>query len=399
MMGGLSFSRCLDTRISSIVSNYFKIIIKDLARCELGVNLLTKRKAVLIPLLLLLIPLALSNVTVEAHAQTTPAMNVAVSVTSLAGITREVSGSHCSTTILMEQEADPHAFTLTPEIIAAAEQADLLVFTGHFHWEEDLANQTSTPFITFHDELALESYEEFGAEFSPMPGGELEGHEEHDEEDEHDHEGNPHGFWLLPENAIAIANATRSALTTLNDTLAGEWTSNFDLFVESVQEFQDKIYTLDAIYHFSDMHAVVAFPAEAYVAQTFGISADAVLQVEELTISGAQLYEVQQAIRNGSIDLIIGSDVARLLASGEFAYQLQADYGGILIWWKTVFFAESNYIWMMDYNLATLIDGIEEGPLEISDNTLNIGLAALAGVLGVLVAIETTLLVIRARAE
>jgi len=295
----------------------------------------------------------------------------------------------------MEQEADPHAFTLTPEIIAAADLADLLVFTGHFHWEEELANQTSTPFITFHDNLALESYEEFGAELSPMPGGVLEGHEE----DEHEHEGNPHGFWLLPENAVAIANATRSALTTLNDTLASEWTLNFDFFVESVEEFQDKVDTLDAVYHFSDMHAVVAFPAEAYVAQTFGISADAVLQVEEITISGSQLYEVQQAIRNGSIDLIIGSDVARLLASGEFAYQLQADYGGILVWWKTVFFAESNYIWMMDYNLATLIDRIEEGPLDITDNTLNIGLAALAGVLGVFVAIETTLLVMRARTE
>jgi zinc/manganese transport system substrate-binding protein len=358
-----------------------------------------RRRAILIPLLLLLLPMVFSGVTLEAHAQTPPTRSIAVSVTSLAGIVQEISGLHYNVTVLMEQETDPHAFTLTPDILEAADEADLLVFTGHFHWEEELANQTATPYITFHDESALESFEEFGAEFSPMPGDELEHHEEEEEEEEHDHEGNPHGFWLLPRNAVAIANATRSALTSLNGSLTSEWTANFDLFVESVQEFQNKVDALDEIYRFSDMHAVVAFPAEAYVAEAFGISAEAVLQVEEITISGAQLYEVQQAIRNGSIDLIIGSDIARLVASGEFAYQLRADYGGVLIWWKTVFFAESDYLWMMDYNLAVLIDGIEEGPLVIADNTLNIGLAALAGILGVLVVVETTVLIRRARTE
>ena len=328
--------------------------------------------------------------TLEVQAQPLVERTIAVSVTSLAGIVQEIGGTQYNTTVLMNQEADPHAFTVTPEILAIADKADLLVFTGHFHWEEDLANQTSTPFITFHNEDAWESYDEYGAEFSPMPGGAFVEEEE---------EGNPHGYWLLPKNAIAIANATRSALVTLNATLMSEWNLNFERFTEAVQEFEDKIDTLDKVYRFSDMHAVVVFPAEAYVAEAFGISIDAVLQIDEITISGAMLYEVQQAIRNGSVDLIIGSDVARLQTGGEFAYQLQADYGGILIWWKTVFFAESDYIWMMDYNLAVLTSGIEEGPRNIVDNTINIGLVALTGVLGVLVVIETVLLIMRTRVE
>ncbi len=356
--------------------------------------MVNKRRLSLVPLILFLLPLAISGVTVEVHAQILPAKTIAVSVSSLAGIVQEVGGPYYNTTVLLEQETEPHAFTVTPEIIATADAADLLVFTGHFHWEEELASLTSTPFITFHGNDSWENYEDYGAEYSPMPGGGAE-----EDGGEHDHEGNPHGFWLLPKNAIAVANATRAALTTLNITLASDLNSNFEMFADSIQDFEEKIDSLDEVYGFSEMHAVVVFPTEAYVAEAFGITADAVLQIEDLTISSAKLLEVQQAIRNGSIDLIIGSDVAKLQTGGDFAYQLQTDYGGILIWWKTIFFAESNYIWMMDFNLAALIVGIEEGPRDIVDNTVNIGLIALSGVLGVLVVIESVLLIMRGRAE
>ncbi|MBE0526042.1 MAG: zinc ABC transporter substrate-binding protein, partial [Candidatus Thorarchaeota archaeon] len=111
---------------------------------------MNRKRAVLIPIVLLVLPIIMSGMTVEVDAQVQPVHNVAVSVASLAGIVEEVGGSLVNTSILLEQEIDPHAFTFTPQILAIAEAADLLVFTGHFHWEEELANQTSTPFITFH---------------------------------------------------------------------------------------------------------------------------------------------------------------------------------------------------------------------------------------------------------
>jgi ABC-type Zn uptake system ZnuABC Zn-binding protein ZnuA len=353
-----------------------------------------RRKVALVPLILFLLPLIMSGVSLEIRAQILPTRSIAVSVPSLAGIVQEVGGSHYNTPVLLEQEVDPHAFTVTPEIIAIADEADLLVFTGHFYWEKELANLTSTPFIAFHDDDGWENYEDYGAEFSPMPGGELE-----EDEEEHDHEGNPHGFWLLPKNALAIANATRAALTTFNSTMTNEWTSNFEIFVDSIHDLEGLIDSLDEVHSFSERHAVVVTPAEAYVAEAFGITSDAVLQIEDITISGAKLLEVQQAIRNGSIDLIIGSDVAQFQTGGEFAYQMQEDYGGILIWWKTVFFLETDYFWMMTYNLGALVSGLEGRSGDITDNTVNIGLIALSGVLGILVAVESVLLIIRARAE
>ena len=331
--------------------------------------------------------------TVEVQAQVQPVHNVAVSVASLAGIVEEVGGPLVNTSIILKQEGDPHAFTFDTQTLAIADAADLLVFTGHFHWEEQLAARTSTPFITLHNESAWENYEDFGAELSPLPGAVEE------EETEHDHDGNLHAFWLLPRNAIAIANATRAALTTLNATLTDSWNANFATFVDKMDDLQFLISELDEKHEFSQLHAIVVAPAEAYVAEAFGIQCDAVLQIEDITLSGAKLLEVQTAIRNGSIHLIIGSDVSQFQAGGEFAYQIQADYGGTLIWWKTVFYTEADYFSMMTFNLGALISGIEGRSGGIINQTVNVALLALTVVLGIIAMLEAVLLIQRARAE
>ena len=355
---------------------------------------MNRKKAVLVPIALLLLPLIMSGMTIEVQAQVQPVHNVAVSVASLAGIVEEIGGSLINTSILLEQETEPHAFSITPQILAIADAADLLVFTGHFHWEEELANQTSTPFVTFHDDNSWENYEDYGAEFSPMPGV-----VEEESELEHTHEGNPHAFWLLPKNAMAIANVTRAALTTLNATLTPTWDANFAAFVEKMEDLQRLISELDDLHEFSQLRAICVAPAEAYVAEAFGIQCDAVLQIEDITLSGAKLLEVQSAIRNGSVQLIIGSDVAQFQVGGEFAFQIQSDYGGTLIWWKTVFYTEADYFSMMTFNLGALVSGIEGRSGGIINQTVNIGLLALTLVLGFIALIEAVLLIQRARAE
>jgi len=354
-----------------------------------------RKKAVLIPIALLVLPLIMSGMTVEVHAQVQPVHNVAVSVASLAGIVAEVGGSLINTSILLEQETEPHAFSITPQILALADAADLLVFTGHFHWEEELANQTSTPFVTFHDNNAWENYEDYGAAFSPMPGT----IEEEESEHEHDHEGNPHAFWLLPKNAMAIANVTRAALTTLNTTHTDSWNANFATFVDKMDNLQLLISELDEKHEFSQKRAICVAPAEAYVAEAFGIQCDAVLQIEDITLSGAKLLEVQTAIRNGSVQFIVGSDVAQFQTGGEFAYQIQSDYGGTLIWWKTVFYTEADYFSMMTFNLGALVSGIEGRSGGTINQTVNIGLLALSVFLGFIALLEAVLLIQRAKAE
>jgi len=222
-----------------------------------------------------------------------------------------------------------------------------------------------------------------------LPGGiELEGQR-----------GNPHAYWLLPRNAIAIANATRAALSTLNVTLSESWNSHFASFVQKMSDLQSLIASLDETQGFSNMRAVAVFPSEIYVAEAFGIKCDTVLVVESITISGAKLLEVQDALRNGTVQLIIGSDVSQFQAGGEFAYQLQADYGGTLIWWKTLFFAEMDYFALMTFNLGALASGLEGRSGSTGSETVNVALVVLVASLGIVVTIETIILIVRARAE
>jgi len=166
-----------------------------------------------------------------------------------------------------------------------------------------------------------------------------------------------------------------------------------------MDNLQSLVGTFNDIHSFSEMRAIVVSPAEAYVAETFGIQCDAVLQVEDITLSGAKLLEVQNALKNRTVELILGSDVSQFQAGGEYAYQLQADYGGILIWWQTVFYAESDYFSMMAFNLGALVSGIEGRSGGTTNESVNIGLIALVSVLGIIVVIETILLIQRARAE
>jgi ABC-type Zn uptake system ZnuABC Zn-binding protein ZnuA len=157
---------------------------------------------------------------------------------------------------------------------------------------------------------------------------------------------------------------------------------------------------MDEDYDFSSMKAIVVYPAEAYVAEAFDIETVAYLQEGSVQISGKELLEVQDALRNGSVSLIIGSDIARLQAAGDFAYQLVEDYGGILIWWRVVYFEGlSDYISVMTNNLGALTSGLEERDSGSSSNqNLNLGVIVLSGILALIVVIETLVLIQRSRA-
>ncbi|MDO8125538.1 MAG: zinc ABC transporter substrate-binding protein, partial [Candidatus Hermodarchaeota archaeon] len=191
----------------------------------------------------------------KTFAQTTPALTIGVSIQPLAGVVREVGGIYTSISVLLPEGIEPHTFTLTPAVIAEANSADFLVLTGHFTWEEELANQTGKPYIT------LEDYEAMGAELLPLVGySEISSRITH----QHDHNDNLHGYWLLPQNAIAIANATRIMCSSLNATFTQYWQGRFNEFVLEVTELEDFIAEQSQLHGFSGKRVVITFPAEAY---------------------------------------------------------------------------------------------------------------------------------------
>ncbi len=350
------------------------------------------KKAGLIVLGCLLLSSSAVWFTPDVAAQTEIVLDIAVSVVPLAGIVEKVGQGYIGISVLLPEGVEPHSIQLPQSAIDAAANADLLVLTGHFPWEEELANQTETPFIT------LEDYEAFGAVLSPIPGttSDFEPAQDHDHGNE-----NPHSFWLLPLNAIAIANTTRDALTSLHSDLEDYWEEMFERFVQEVEAFQELVIEMDNEYQFSNLRAVVVFPAEAYVAEAFGIEVEAVLQEgDNIFIAGAQLIEVQTALVNGSLDIILGSDIARLQAGGDFARQLAQDTNSKIIWFRAIFFSGlSDYLSIMTYNLGALTSGLEVGSTDTIDSSINYLLLGFSGFLVVVVLVETVLLVQRIKKD
>ena len=117
-------------------------------------------------------------------------------------------------------------------------------------------------------------------------------------------------------------------------------------------------------------------------------------------ISGSELIEVQTALVNGSIDIIIGSDIARLQAGGEFAIQLAEDTDSQVIWWRAIFSSGlSDYLSLMSYNLGVLVASLDASVAPSDGEPINFLLIGISGFLAVVVLVETVLLVQRIRSE
>jgi len=322
----------------------------------------------------------------QTSAETTPALNIGVSIQPIAGIVRGVGGVQTAISVLLPEGIEPHAFTLTPAVIAVANSADFLVLSGHFTWEEELANQTGKPYIT------LEDYEALGAELLPLVGySEISSRIKH----QHDHTENLHGYWLLPQNAIAMANATRIMCSSLNATFTQYWQGRFDEFVLEVAELEAFIAEQSLLHGLSGKRVVITFPAEAYVAETLRLEVVALLsEGENIFISGPELFVVEQALLNGSVNLILASDVARFQATGEFAQQLSADSGVPLVWLRIVFSALADYIGIMAYNTGVVTAGVSGGiPSVLDFLVISMPVIIIAAILGGIAIIELVLLI------
>lgn len=250
-------------------------------------------------------------------------IRVVATIETLAGIVREVGGGRVVVETLMPEGIDPHEFQATPEIVASVGTADLLVSLGHFPFEDQVVEATGVLSV------GIEQYERNGLQLSPWPGafgqtfgGRLA--------------GNRHGYWLKPINGLAIARSVVGKLIELDP--AGEPT-----YMNLLSSFEDEVAALEAYFAILSMErglsglpVAVAFPAEAYVAEAFGMDVVASLAIgENVFIGGGELIELEDALRGGEIAFILASELSKWMTVGRFAQQLAADTGTPMVFVRT----------------------------------------------------------------
>ncbi len=182
---------------------------------------------------------------------TAEASTIVVTVPDFEPIVEAVAGDDFEVYSLLPPGSDPHAFSLTVEDIEKLRNSNLIV----------LAN---SKLLDFEAKIAREfpntlDFGNYNPKLYSFPG----------------FENNPHGYWMLPENAIGIAKAVKNRLSEMYPEKKAQFEENFRVFVERVEEAEKEARRIAE--GETGKKYVAMVPGVCYIAETYNVSVAAVL--------------------------------------------------------------------------------------------------------------------------
>jgi len=269
---------------------------------------------------------------------------IGVSTESLASIVRDIVNGKCEVFIILPEGAEPHTYQLKPEDIEKTKNADLLVFTGHFIFEEKIIETLKgvKPILTLN--LATNTYGGYKVEIFTMPWGSS-------------YEKNYHAYWLYPKNAITIAKALVDSLVRVDP-------ENKEFYKYRLMEFQKRVSGILALVKkqkellkISDINVVLAFPAEQYIVSALGFRIIGMLSKGEgIFVGGGKLLEIKDKLKSGAV--LVASDIVKMLKVGEFIDSILKETNAQVIYIKVRGVSELTYTELLAYNLGSLLNAL-----------------------------------------
>ncbi len=255
---------------------------------------MSKEKIVAILAIIVLVSLDLS---IRVSAQNKDKIRIAVSIDILKPIVSEIVGDLGEVYSIVPEEAEPHSFTLTPDIIKKASDSDLIVITGHMEWEKKLVKQVAETKNAQPDLISIDLLSLAGIKILEING-----------------ERNIHGFWLLPDNAVIIARGLKDKILTLKPEYSEELSYNYILFEKEITNLKNFLNKLSERYNLVGKNVVIGFYAEQYIAEAMNLKADIVL-IGEGEINPSILTKVYEGFKSGKYACMIVSDTALLMSN------------------------------------------------------------------------------------
>lgn len=247
-------------------------------------------------------------------AQRDVKIRVAVTLDILKTIISPILGDKGEIYSIASGEVEPHSFTLTSSIIREVLNSDLIVITGHMDWEKKLVERVSEERSIQPSLTSINLLELNGIRILDIEG-----------------EKNIHGFWLLPDNAIVIAEALKDKLSTIKPEYSEEFTQNYILFEKRILKLKDALAKLSEKYGQLNKKVVVGFYSEQYIAEAMGLQVSIVLKGEEETIKPETLMKVYDGFKSGEYACILVSDVALSMSSVQNALRELSEETGCSI--------------------------------------------------------------------
>lgn len=250
----------------------------------------------------------------KVNASSEPGVKVAVSISAMATVVAPILLPEDNLTVLLPPNVEPHSFTLDPVTLERALQADIIVTSGHIGWEtqlEKLAVEGGkivfNPLEKLYDNLTL----------LDVPGGGK----------------NLHGYWLYPENVIAIAKGFTEIVSKYRPSAAKEYEANLRRYVSDIEGLKEFALEYSKTNGLLDKNVLIGFYEEQYVAQSFGLKVTEVLagSEENLEISPQRLETIRSELVEGRIQYIVVSDVAAELPIYNYVEKLSSETGASII--------------------------------------------------------------------
>lgn len=291
----------------------------------------------------IMVSAVLMGLSIPTIAQREERVRVAVTIDILKPIVYSIMGNIGEVYSIVPEEAEPHGFTLTPSVIRDALNSDLIVITGHMEWEEELVKQVAEEKDVQPGSISLNLLNLTGIKILEFEG-----------------ERNIHGFWLLPDNAVIIAEALGDRLSELMPEYSEEFSSSFTLFEEQVSSLSRFLNGLSEKYGSSGKKVVICFYAEQYVVEAMGLKTGAVLVGEEETIRPESLSRVYNGLRSEEYACIVASDTALWMAGVQSTLQQVSGETGCSIAYVSVVSTEGleQYDEVMYYNAGQVYSAL-----------------------------------------
>ncbi|NJE84476.1 ABC transporter substrate-binding protein [Thermococcus sp. CX2] len=266
---------------------------------------------------------------------------VVTSIAPLAAIIQDAFGDSVRVEYIIPLGADPHEYQLTASQIELLQRADVIVTTGgHLPVEKKIAELKAEGTIT-GEALFIDDYKANGFRYL--------------KEHWYNEKDNPHGIWLDPYNALAIAQATEKALEKADP-------HNAELYRKGFEGFNERVTTIVESYRAivtENLTAVIQMPSNQYAIEWLGITAVASIKPEE----EVPALGVDELVgKAAEADLIVyGHESPEQLtdAAKELASKSGKPLAGITVFWK-----DRPYTEVLIENSAAVVKALEETPQE-----------------------------------
>ncbi|GFE70624.1 metal ABC transporter substrate-binding protein [Chroococcus sp. FPU101] len=282
--------------------------------------------------------------TSSLNPQTEQKKVILTTFTVLADMAQNVAGDRAIIESLTKPGAEIHGYEPTPSDLTKASKADLILDNGLGleRWAKRFyGSLKDVPHVTLSEGI------------TPVLIA----------DDAYAGKPNPHA-WMSPQNALIYVENIRKALVNLDPANAAYYTANAKVYSQKIRDIDQKLRQELDVLPENKRYIVTCEGAFSYLIKDYGLKELYLWPVNaENQGTPQQIRKVIDEVKTNKVPTIFCESTVSSEAQKQVAAQTRANFGG-------VFYVDSlsaadgvapTYLKLLDYNVNTLIKGLQEG--------------------------------------